>query len=205
MADQIIGIHMEGQVPAGILGPAAAALDIRAYLVRHGSGLVLVDTGMDRGGTAIDAALEGAGATWSDVSHVVITHGHPDHTGALSRARASAPGTVVLAHPLEMIGGAEALADGQTVGSLRVLATPGHTPGHLSPYGEANGMLLVGDCLGVADGKLARAPARFTANAAQAEQSLHRLLGLRGARMLFGHGPEIAAPWDALEELLAQG
>ena len=39
---------MEHVIPAGRLGPEPVKLDVRAYLVPHESGLVLVDTGMDR-------------------------------------------------------------------------------------------------------------------------------------------------------------
>lgn len=205
MADDIVGIQMEEQLPAGALGPTAVTLDVRAYLVPYGAGLVLVDTGMDPTGSSIDAALEGAGADWSDVSDIVLTHGHPDHTGALRHARASAPGAIVRASPREVIDGAEPLADGEVVGSLSAFATPGHTPGHLSMYDEGRGILLVGDCLGVVDGKLVRAPAQFTSDAGLAERSLRRLLELRGAQMLFAHGPAIQHPWEALDDLLERG
>jgi hypothetical protein len=33
-------------------------------------------------------------------------------------------------------------------------------------------------------------------------KTLHSLLALRGSRMLFGHGPELADPWGELEALL---
>lgn len=204
MADDIIGVAMEHQLPAGALGPEAVTLDIRAYLVPHDSGLVLVDTGMEQTGRAIDATLAAAGAGWSDVSHVVITHGHPDHTGALDHARRSASDVPVFASPLEGIDGTEPLADGDVVGSLRAFATPGHTPGHMSLVDEDRGLLLIGDCLGAVAGQLVRAPAQFTSDPARAEQSLHRLRDLRGSRVLFGHGPEIDQPWEALDDLLAE-
>ena len=193
---------MEHVIPAGRLGPEPVKLDVRAYLVPHESGLVLVDTGMDPTGSALDLALAQSGASWSDVSHVVITHGHPDHTGAVDHVRQMAPGATVLAGPLEAIPDAEPLADGAVVGPLRTFATPGHTPGHLSLIDESRGVLLVGDCLGAVDGELVRAPEQFTADPVQAEQSLHRLRALRGARMLFAHGPEVSRPWDALDALL---
>jgi glyoxylase-like metal-dependent hydrolase (beta-lactamase superfamily II) len=205
MANDIIGVAMEHQLPAGMLGPTPVTLDIRAYLVPHDSGLVLVDTGMDPTGDAIDAALARAGAAWPDVSHVVLTHGHPDHTGALEHVRTRAVGATVLAGPLEGIDGTEPLIEGDVVGGLRALATPGHTPGHVSLMDDERGLLLVGDCLGVVGGEVVRAPAQFTSDAAAAERSLHRLRDVRGARVLFAHGPEVDSPWEALDALLAEG
>lgn len=202
MLEHILGIPMEERLPAGALGTLPMTLDIRAYLVPCGAGLILVDTGMDQGGRAIDAALEDAGADWSDVSQIVLTHGHRDHVGGLRHARSSARSAVVLASPLEMIDGTQPLTESGIIGSLRVFPTPGHTPGHVSLFDEDRGILLVGDCLGVIDGKLVRPPAQFTSDQAQAERSLRRILELRGARMLFAHGPEIDRPWDALDELL---
>jgi glyoxylase-like metal-dependent hydrolase (beta-lactamase superfamily II) len=164
--------------------------------------MILVDTGMDPAGSALDGALAAAGAVWSDVSDVIVTHAHADHVGALDHVRAVAPTARIHTHTLEGIGDAEPLGDGDRVQGLRVLATPGHTAGHLSLLDEDRGTLLVGDCVGVMSGRLVRAPEQFTADSAEAEQSLHRLLALRGTRMLFAHGTEIDEPWEALDLLL---
>jgi hypothetical protein len=43
---QIRTVAMEHEMPAGALGPEPVALDVRAYLVPHADGFVLVDTGM---------------------------------------------------------------------------------------------------------------------------------------------------------------
>ena len=195
-------ILMEHVLPAGVLGPDETILDIRAYLVPHHTGLTLVDTGMARSGHALDQALSDAGAAWTDVSEVVITHAHPDHTGALGHVRTSAPHAQVFTHPAEGLDDTQPLLDGETVGRLRAFATPGHTAGHLCLLDEGTSAVLLGDCLMVLDGRLVRAFAQFTVDAAQAERSLHRLRGLRGARMLFSHGPEITQPWDELDVLL---
>lgn len=202
MSDDIISIPMEHSIPAGALGPEPLSLDVRAYLAPHATGLVLVDTGMDPSGEAIDATLARAGVSWSDLSHVVLTHRHPDHVGGLGHVQASATNVTVLASPLDGSSAAEPLAEGDTVGPLRVIATPGHTPGHLSFIDEDRGILIVGDCLGVVAGELVRAPAPFTADLEAAETSIRRLRDFSGARMLFGHGPEIADPWTALDALL---
>jgi len=198
----IIAIPMELLIPAGAMGPDAVELDVRAYLVPHESGLVLVDTGMDSTGADLDVALAEAGASWSDVSHVVITHGHADHVGALSHVREAAPGARLFANPAENVAAAAPLLEGALIGTLRALATPGHTEGHMSLIDEDRGVLLVGDLLGTVGGQLARGPERFTADPERAERSLHRFDALRGMRMVFGHGPELATPWDAFDALL---
>jgi glyoxylase-like metal-dependent hydrolase (beta-lactamase superfamily II) len=202
MSATIIAIPMEHVIPAGILGPDPMTVNVRAYLVPHETGLTLVDTGLEPGGDALDLALADAGASWTDVSDVVITHAHPDHVGALDHVRVAAPKARVHANPAERMAGTLPLSDGDTVNSLRAIATPGHTEGHLSLIDESQSALLVGDCLGVVDGQLVRAPAQFTADGEQAEQSLHHLRSLRGSRMLFAHGHELTQPWAALDALL---
>jgi glyoxylase-like metal-dependent hydrolase (beta-lactamase superfamily II) len=203
VADGMIrAIVMEHRIPAGALGPGPVQLDVRAYLVAHASGVILVDTGMDAGGRALDAALGEAGAAWPDVSHVLISHTHRDHVGALDHVRQAAPAAAVMASPAEGLPGLSPLADRDVIGPLRVFASPGHTSGHLSFVDEERGVLMVGDCVGVVAGRLVRAPERFTADLEVAEQTLRSLLVWRGARMLFAHGPELASPWDELERLL---
>lgn len=51
-------------------------------LVQTGSGTILFDTGTDAPG--VTAALAQAGLAPADISHVVLTHMHPDHIGGLS-------------------------------------------------------------------------------------------------------------------------
>lgn len=68
--------------------------------------------------------------------HILITHAHMDHTGALSELK-SRLGVPVSAHPLEakrlplkpeiLLGDGDSVSFGKT--ELKVLHTPGHTPG----------------------------------------------------------------------------
>jgi glyoxylase-like metal-dependent hydrolase (beta-lactamase superfamily II) len=54
----------------------------QAYLVRHGEHVVLVDTGTAGQAEAIAEALESWGSSRDALTHVLLTHWHPDHVGS---------------------------------------------------------------------------------------------------------------------------
>ena len=94
------------------------------------------------------------------------------------------------------------LADGGSVRDLRVLQTPGHTPGHCSLVHEDASILFAGDVVGSMAGALTRGPAAFTADAEQADASMRLVSTLQFDRILFSHGDEIPDPLQALRDLL---
>lgn len=196
-------VIMEMHLPAGILGPGPVSYDVRAFLLTHDDGITLIDTGFDEDAGAIADALTAHGATWGDVTDVIITHGHVDHVGGLATVTASAPSATVWAGsgdtfttPVQRVG------DGDVIRGLRVLSTPGHTPGHLSLFQEAHRVLFIGDVVGNMRGHLVLAPEQFTADAQESLLSLRRLAALPFDRLIFSHGDELADPSAALTELL---
>ena len=73
--------------PFGLAPDAALTPPCNVTLVRQGDRLVLFDCGagfafQDSAGQLLDA-LNGAGIDPGDVTHVVLTHGHPDHLWGL--------------------------------------------------------------------------------------------------------------------------
>lgn len=189
----VFDIHL----PAGITGPDTMDFDVRCFLVPHSTGLVLVDTALPGSADAIGAALDELGATWADVTDILLSHDHPDHVGGLAEVFARAGTATVWGNPPLS---ARPLDEGATIRTLTVLHTPGHTAGHVSLLHES-GALLVGDIVGNQDGALVRAPAAFTADPAEAERSLRRVAALRPSRMLPAHGDEIDQPQQALDQL----
>jgi glyoxylase-like metal-dependent hydrolase (beta-lactamase superfamily II) len=168
----IHSVVIDIQLPAGIAGPHAIDFDVRCFLVPHATGLTLVDTGPGSVRT-IAVKLADIGASWTDVTDVVLTHHHADHVGGLSQVMAQAPAATVRAGSLDRFPvPVEAAGDGDLIRGLRVIATPGHTAGHLSLLSDDDGFLLLGDLAGSQDGQLVRAPAPFTADPTEAEGSL---------------------------------
>lgn len=69
-----------------------------AYLWREHDALTLVDTGVPGSGADVEGAIRSLGHTPGDLRHVVITHGHDDHHGALAEIIAEAADATVMVH-----------------------------------------------------------------------------------------------------------
>lgn len=66
-----------------------------AYLWHERDALTLIDTGVAGSGKDIEGAIRSLGRTLADLRHVIVTHGHDDHHGALAEIAA---GAAVMAH-----------------------------------------------------------------------------------------------------------
>lgn len=107
--------------------------------------MAIADPGADA-----ETILAEAGA--SAVRCILLTHGHPDHVGALEAVR-QATGAPVGIHPADAAAfGVQAdfpLADGMEIevgqGRVRVAHAPGHTPGSVCL--RLNGRVVVGDAI----------------------------------------------------------
>lgn len=117
-----------------------------AYLVADGPGGsgVLVDA------NGLEGELEGrAEAQGISVTHVLCTHGHPDHVVGIEELarRRDVP---LLAHPDTDVEATERLADGRTIESgeleIRTIYTPGHCPDHVAFLVDGTDCLTA-DCL----------------------------------------------------------
>jgi glyoxylase-like metal-dependent hydrolase (beta-lactamase superfamily II) len=92
---------------------------------------------------------------------------------------------------LEPVGVDELLEDGERLdlaGGLRVIFTPGHTPGHTSLYLERSKVLIAGDALTAEGGSLKGPNPSATLDTAEAARSVRRLAELDVETVVCYHG-----------------
>lgn len=142
------------------------------------------------GGAADMAARTGAPVAVhaADVEHVEAGRPPPFEQSLLvGRLLSRLPG----GFPPVAVG--ERLADGQLLdvaGGLRVVATPGHTPGHVSLLHEPTRTLITGDALFNVR-QLRYAPRPLCTDFRLNERTVHVLGELEYDRVAFTHGTEI--------------
>jgi glyoxylase-like metal-dependent hydrolase (beta-lactamase superfamily II) len=87
------------------------------------------------------------------------------------------------------------------LGGLRVVHTPGHTPGSVCLYAERHKLLFVGDTLQVIRGKVTFASSVFSEDLPQARASVARMTELDVETIVFSHYP----PWrDGANDMLRE-
>lgn len=153
-----------------------------------------------------------------------LTHAHPDHQGAshaiCSRfgvplwcgamdASAVERGTTVELLPdrlsnqvLNLLTAGpphrvtRTLREGDRIGDFMVIETPGHTPGHISFWREADRSLILGDVL-ANNHPVTQIPGliepleRFTLDPGRNRVSARKVAALRPRLVCFGHGPPL--------------
>lgn len=193
--------------PAALRWERADLGIVSAYVLVRGGEAAVVDTGVEGSADGIEAALEAAGVGWDTVGHVILTHRHADHVGSVDAVLEAAPGATVHAGaedaPAVPVDGVEALSDGDRVFDLTIVATPGHTPGHVSVHDPATGLLVAGDALNGTDGSDVRGPnPDFSSDMDTALQSVGTLASLDVTTVLFGHGEPYTGA-DAADRIAA--
>jgi glyoxylase-like metal-dependent hydrolase (beta-lactamase superfamily II) len=187
-----------------------------------GTDLTLVDTGFKGRSAHILKQMRRLGYLPADITNIILTHHHADHTGSLAVLK-EITGARVFAHAADVpyIDGrlvqpgpvrpewlGETLAplhklwetipaavdvtigDGDDIPALagmKVLHTPGHTPGSISLYLAGEGLIIVGDVLSNTYG-LSLPSKAFTVDMTREVRSIKRLANLEFDTISFGHG-----------------
>jgi glyoxylase-like metal-dependent hydrolase (beta-lactamase superfamily II) len=208
---------------------------VNSYLVRDEDGLTAVDTGMPGSTKAILAAAEEAGAP---IVRIALTHAHGDHVGSVEALRKELPDAEVLiserdarflrgdksldpgepeaklrgSYPEVDVEPTRLLQPGDRVGSLEVVASPGHTPGHVAYLDTRDRTLIAGDAFSTLGGveTTAKVNPRFplptlaTWHRPTALETARALRALDPARLAVGHGKTVDAPGPAMDRAIAR-
>jgi glyoxylase-like metal-dependent hydrolase (beta-lactamase superfamily II) len=199
---------------------------VKAHLVLEPE-LSLIDCGYAGSGPRIAKAITAQGRSAADLTRVVLTHGHPDHAG--SARELAEGGATILIHPADGAAlrttwrdvikrptrgrvfaamtpeppAFEPIEDGDVLpmlGGLRVVHTPGHTPGSVCLYGARDRVLFVGDALQRRFGRVSFASGLYSDDHAAARRSVKRLAELDVETVVFSH---FAALREGAAEVLA--
>ena len=206
----------------------------RVYLIEDKT-LALVDSGLPWSARRVLDYITSIGRRHDELELILTTHSHPDHTtGARSISRRT-DGAVVAHRldtrtasggqvTLSFMGAFNSLplpvpflartpvgrlvTDDEVLpllGGLRVIHTPGHTPGSVCYLAETRGVLFSGDTA-FSDGKRVSRSVPFPGyNGPHYRESLQRLARLEFDTLCGGHGaPLVGGASDRLRELLAR-
>jgi glyoxylase-like metal-dependent hydrolase (beta-lactamase superfamily II) len=197
---------------------------VNCFLVREEDGLTLVDT-------AMKAAEQILAVADVPIRRIALTHGHGDHVGSLDDLKARLGGDVEVLMPeidAQIHAGEREktkgswptlttapdvrLAPGDRIGSLEVVASPGHTPGHVSFLDTRDRTLIGGDVftsyggVEVTNHFHLRFPLAAMATEAKAQdlESARALRALDPRILVVGHGPVVRDPLPAMDRAVAR-
>ena len=207
------------------------------YLVREDDGLTVIDTSLMGSAKRIVAAVKELG---QPIRRIALTHAHSDHYGSLDALHKAVPDAEVLvsARDAKLLGGdrspepgepsgrlfpgfflppaktkpTRTIAEGERVGSLEVVAAPGHTPGQLAFLDTRDRSLICGDAylalggLFVTTQPVLRFPVPAllgTWHKPTAYATAVKLRALDPARLATGHGPVLSSPAAEMDRAIA--
>jgi glyoxylase-like metal-dependent hydrolase (beta-lactamase superfamily II) len=209
---------------------------VNCYLVREDDGLTLVDAMIPGSAKVIQAAAAKLGAP---IVRLALTHAHSDHIGSLDALHALLPEAEVLISSRDarllakdltldpdepqtkLRGGLPGAAtrptrtfeEGELVGSLQVIASPGHTPGHVSFLDPRSNTLICGDAFATLGGVATTAklhwkfplPASATWHKPTELESAKKLLARNPEHLAPGHGKTVDSPTAAMAKAIERG
>ncbi|PFJ07395.1 hydrolase [Bacillus cereus] len=173
---------------------------------------VLIDTGFPGQIEDIQVEMERVGVSFDKLKVLILTHQDIDHIGSLPEILQSIGSNIkVYAHELDKpyIEGelpllkdaqvqnppkgkvSDTLIDGQELpycGGIRILHTPGHTPGHISLYLKQSKTLVAGDSMYSVNGMLGGIHAQTTLDIKEVRNSLKKYLNLEINSVVCYHG-----------------
>lgn len=208
---------------------------MNCYLVQEDDGFTLVDSTTSSPADDVASILKEAG---KELRRLALTHAHGDHVGGVAGVRQRFPEveisigerdsrilagdkTMLETEPQTPVKGYfvkvdwkpdRVLEPGDHVGSLEVVASPGHTPGHIAFLDLRDRSLIAGDAFQTRGGiavsgvlkPLFPFPAIATWNKPSALASAKALRGLGPSLLAVGHGNATREPAAAMDRAIEE-
>jgi glyoxylase-like metal-dependent hydrolase (beta-lactamase superfamily II) len=186
---------------------------VNAFLVVEDDGSVtVIDTTMKQGTAGILRAANGR------LTRIALTHNHSDHIGGVDTLKAELGDSVELLWPegdavTTQTQPNTLLKEGDRVGSLEVVASPGHSPGHIAFLDVRDKTLFAGDVYSTAGGVRVtnKVNPLFPLVGMATEDrdldlvSARKLAELDPALLAVGHGKSIREPRAAMDAAIKRG
>lgn len=209
---------------------------VNCYFVEEENSLTLIDAALPYSAKSIGNVAKKIG---KPITRIILTHAHQDHIGALDTLKELLPDCQVCISSRDALllagnssllphekntpirGGLPKniktkpdvlLEEGNRIGSLEVIATPGHTPGSITLFDTRNKSLIAGDAF-VTIGNLAVSgmmnplfpfPALATWDKHIALESAKKVIDYKPSLLAVGHGKMLEQPQELLALAIAK-
>ncbi len=212
----------------------ASVFPVNCYLVEEEDGLTLIDAAL---GFCAKGILKAAESVRKPITKIVLTHAHEDHVGALDAIKDVLPEVPVYISTRDyrlmmedrsldsheeqtpIKGGVPKklktranilLKEGDLVGSLTAIETPGHTPGSMSFLDLRTKALIAGDAFQTRGGIAVAGdmkpwfpfPAFGTWSKKTALSSAKKLISYQPSLLAVGHGEMVENPLRVMEQAI---
>lgn len=212
----------------------ANVFPVNCYLVEEEDGLTLIDAAL---GFCTKGILKAADTIGKPITKIILTHAHEDHVGALDSIKETIPDVPVYISQRDhrLMNGDRSLdqhedqtpikggvpknlktratvllKEGDQIGSLTAIETPGHTPGSMSFLDSRTKALIAGDGFQTRGGIAVAGdmkpwfpfPAFGTWSKQTALASAKKLIGYEPTLLAVGHGEMLENPVKAMEKAI---
>lgn len=212
----------------------ANVFPVNCYLVEEEDGLTLIDAALR---FATNGIVKAADSIGKPITKIILTHAHEDHVGALDLLKDKLPDVPVYisARDNRLMNGDRSLdktedqtpikggvpktvktratillKDGDQIGSLIAIESPGHTPGSMSFLDNRTKTLIAGDAFQTRGGMAVAGevkplfpfPALGTWSKMTALNSAKKLAELEPSLLAVGHGEMIENPTLAMKKAI---
>lgn len=207
---------------------------VNCYLVEEDNELTLIDAALPYSAKKIVRAAKEIG---KPITKIILTHGHGDHVGSLDHVKELLPNVTVYIskRDAKLLAGNCALEsdepqtpirggvpkgintkpdvliqEGDQIGSLIAISTPGHTPGSMSFLDTRTNAMIVGDAFQIRGGIAVAGqmkwtfpfPAIATWNKELALESARKIEAYKPSCLAVGHGKPLKNPLNQIRHAI---